>query len=344
MDELFDVYVLNRVIEESPPPPSWFLDRFFPSVQTGDGNTDAIIFDVDKSKPRLTPLVSPLLPGKPVPDDGYETNMLKPAYAKDLRRFDPSAPLRRRPGERIGGAMDPMARRKALIAKHSSDQLDALTRREVYMAVEALRTGKLVLQGEQYPTTIVDFKRDASLTVALAGGARWGEVGVSPSDDLELWANRVVDLGGGSINDVIMDPKAWGLIKKEQKFLDLLDNRRATNSTIEAGIMVPNLDSYRYVGNNGDLNFWVYNGRQVDDTGAIIPVLPDYSVMMVDSTRMEGTRAYGHIHDEEANYASVRYFQKSWLEKNPAIRWLLLQSAPLVFPYRPNATFYAKVR
>lgn len=31
------------------------------------------------------------------------------------------------------------------------------------------------------------------------------------------------------------------------------------------------------------------------------------------------------------------------VEEDPSVRWLLLQSAPLVVPYRPNATFCATI-
>ena len=39
----------------------------------------------------------------------------------------------------------------------------------------------------------------------------------------------------------------------------------------------------------------------------------------------------------------TRYFTKSWLEEDPSVRWLLLQSAPLVVPYRPNAVLCATI-
>ena len=58
---------------------------------------------------------------------------------------------------------------------------------------------------------------------------------------------------------------------------------------------------------------------------------------------LEGTRCYGAIHDEKANWTAHRYFTKSWVEEDPSVRWLLLQSAPLVVPYRPNASFCATI-
>jgi hypothetical protein len=73
-------------------------------------------------------------------------------------------------------------------------------------------------------------------------------------------------------------------------------------------------------------------------------LLPDYTVLIGSPHQLEGTRCYGVIQDEKAGYRAQRYFSKSWLEEDPAVRWLLLQSAPLIVPYRPNASFCATVR
>ena len=50
------------------------------------------------------------------------------------------------------------------------------------------------------------------------------------------------------------------------------------------------------------------------------------------------------IEDEKAGYRAPQYFIKSWLEEDPAVRWLLLQCAPLIVPYPVNASFCATVR
>jgi hypothetical protein len=55
--------------------------------------------------------------------------------------------------------------------------------------------------------------------------------------------------------------------------------------------------------------------------------LPDHTVI-ITSADLEGTRCYGAIKDEEAGFQAVPYFAKSWVEKDPAARMLLLQSAP----------------
>lgn len=342
--DIFSTHVLNRVVEHLERPASFLLDTFFGSIQTED--SEEIHFDIDKSKPRLVPFVSPLVQGKVVAAEGFETRSFKPAYVKDKRRFDPSAPLKRQIGETIGGNLNPMDRREAALNKALSNQLENLTRREEVMAAEALRTGKITVSGEDYPTQVVDFQRDAALTLALTGATRWGEPGVRVLDDIEDWAGLVQISSGAAARTVVMDPLAWRVFKADEKVERLLELRRGTSNTLVVDPILRGQgnDKARYVGSVGDFDFWVYNDAYVDDAGVSRNMLPEYTVLLASAGLLEGTRCYGVIQDEKANYRASRYFTKSWLEEDPALRWLLMQSAPLIVPYRPNATFCATVR
>ena len=239
-----------------------------------------------------------------------------------------------------------MDRREAALNRALNNQVENLTRREEVMAAEALRTGKITVTGEDYPTQVVDFQRDASLTQALTGATRWGEAGVRVLDDIEDWAGQVQIKSGAAARTVVMDPLAWRVFKADEKVERLLELRRGTSNTL---IVDPILrgqgnDKARYVGSVGDFDFWVYNDSYVDDQGVAQNMLPEYTVLLASQGLLEGTRCYGVIQDEKANYRASRYFTKSWLEEDPAVRWLLMQSAPLIVPYRPNATFCATVR
>jgi len=342
--DIFSTHVLNRVVEHLDRPASFLLDTFFPSIQTED--SEEIHFDIDKSKPRLVPFVSPLVEGKVVATEGFETRSFKPAYVKDKRRFDPNAPLKRQIGETIGGNLKPMDRREAALNRALTNQVENLTRREEVMAAEALRTGKITVSGEDYPTQIIDFQRDPALTLALTGATRWGETGVKVLDDIEDWAGMVQIKSGAAARTVVMDPLAWRVFKADTKVERLLELRRGTSNTL---IIDPILrgqanDKARYVGSVGDFDFWVYNDTYVDDDGMARNMLPEYTVLLASQGMLEGTRCYGVIQDEKAGYRASRYFTKSWLEEDPAVRWLLMQSAPLVVPYRPNACLCATVR
>jgi hypothetical protein len=353
MENIYSTASINRVVSYARAPSSFLLDKFFPMLQT-EPDSEEIHFDIDKSKPRLAPLVHPTRAGKVVENEGFETQSFKPAYVKDKRRLSNTDPLRRMAGEQIGGTMTPMERRAQALATSIRNQLDGLGRRETLMAAEALRTGKVTVSGEGYPTRVVDFKREATLTKALTLAARWGEAGVRPIRNLETWAGEITTHGGVSASDIVMDPLAAQLLRDDPDYEKML-NRDATRwkENLRDGPVTVGVGSAAstWLGKLGQIDLCMYQESYVDDDGNSQNMLPDYSVIMGASGPMgngvgglEGTRCYGAILDEEAEFRAERYFGKSWLEKDPSVRWLLMQSAPLVVPYRPNGSLYSKVR
>jgi hypothetical protein len=336
--DIFSLGVLSRVVAELPQPDLFILNTFFRDIQTEQN--DEIHFDVANGRRRLAPFVAPIVAGKLVESRGYKTGTFRPAYVKDKRIFDSTRPFKRRLGERIGGELDPIQRMQAILAEDLADQIDMLARRQEVMAIEALLTGGVTVKGEQYPETRVDFGRHADLIVELAGGERWGETGVDPFDDIETWSLNVAEQSGATANIVIMDLKAWKLFSASAKVQKLLDRFRGSD------MLLPNVSGHgaRYMGSTGSYDIWVYTGwYEHPDTGAMTPYLPDHTVV-VTSQQLEGVRAYGAIKDEEAGFQAIPYFSKSWVDKDPAVRQLLLQSAPLPVPYRVNAAMSAKVR
>jgi hypothetical protein len=336
--DIFSTGVLRRVVASLDEPLAFLLNLFFREVQTGD--TEDIHFDVDTTKQRITPFVHPMVAGKVVQSKGWATKTFRPAYAKDKRSFKPDAPMKRWIGEQIGGSLSPQARRDLALRRELMDQLEMLTRREEVMASEALRTGKVTVTGEGYDTVVVDFTRSSALTVALTSGAQWSETTATVIDDLETWGDLIQQTSGAVGMDVVMDPLAWRLFRGKDEVKALLDNRRGSASTAEIGPRSGR--KARYGGNIGDYDIWIYQDRYIDDAGVEQKMLPDNTVI-VSGAQLEGVRAYGAIQDEKAGYTATRFFSKSWLEEDPAVRWLLMQSAPLVVPYRVNASLCATV-
>lgn len=336
--DIFTTAVLAKVVEALPAPAPFVLNSFFRAVQTEE--SEEIHFDIATSRRRLAPFVSPLVAGKVVTSLGSSVKTFKPAYVKDKRVFNAARPFKRMVGERIGGSMSPAARLQALLAMDLVDQIDMLTRRQEVMAIEALRTGAITVAGDEYPTVVVDFGRDAALTVTLTAGDRWGESGIEPLDSLQTWSLKVSEKSAATATTVVMDLKAWTLFSastKVQKLLDRFRGQEALDSTVVG-------EGGRFMGRVGDFDIWVYTGWYEDPaTGNLTPYLPDNTVI-ITGAQLEGVRAYGAIKDEEAGFQAVPYFAKSWVEKDPAVRLLMLQSAPLPVPYRINASFCATVR
>lgn len=336
--DFFTTDMLNGVVRYLPTPASFLLDTYFPNEQRDD--TEEIHFDIENGKRRIAPFVSPLVEGKVVESQGYVTKTFKPAYVKDKRVFDPTRPLKRTMGEQIGGNISPIERLQRLLAGDLIDQTNMLTRRLETMASEALRLGQVTVVGDKYPSVVVNYARDAALTITLVGGARWGQAGVKPLDSLQDWALLVQQKSGTNPINVAMDVDAWKVFRADADVKTRLDRFRG-NSTLIVDAKIETGGTY--MGTIDGFNIWVYADWYVNDAGSEVPMLPSGTVVMGSASGLEGYRAFGAIRDEAAGFQAVPYFSKSWNEQDPAVRYLMMQSAPLVVPYRVNASLGATV-
>lgn len=337
---LYDTNVLVGVVQSLIRPQSFLLDTFFPQVINSD--TKAISFDVILGKRRVSPFVSPLVQGKVVKSRQVKVNTFEPAYVKDKRVIDPTRPIARQVGEQIGGGViSAQQREQAAIAFEMEDQTDMLTRRQELMAADALLDGIEIIVGEDFPSVSIDFGRDAALTVTLTSTARWGETGVSPADSLEAWGTLIVQKSGAAPTDIVFTPEAWALFIADDKVKNAVFFPRSGESNFEFGAQP--IEGAMFKGVWGSYRLWVYNSWYVDDNDVEQRVLPAYTVIM-GSKMIDGARCFGAILDPKAGYKAMEFFPSSWITDDPAQRWLMLQSAPLMVPTRPNASFCATVR
>jgi hypothetical protein len=139
--------------------------------------------------------------------------------------------------------------------------------------------------------------------------------------------------------EVTMTVDTWKIFRSDADVKVQLDRFRGNSTMVhdaqikEGGVFMGQIDGF---------NIYVYAGWYVDDNDAEQPILPAGTVLM-GSSQIEGVRAFGAIRDEEAGYQAMPYFPKSWVEKDPAVRYLLTQSAPLPVLFRPNASLAATV-
>lgn len=343
--DIFDTNVLVQVVPNLLVAQNWLLDRFFPNVVTSD--TEFVSIDVDIGLRRMSPFVSPLVQGKLVESRKVQTNTFKPAYIKDKRAPDLRRPVRRQIGERIAGAMSAAERMQANLTFEMADQIDMLNRRLEWMAAEVIKGGKVTITGEGFPDTLVDFNRDASLTVTLVGNPMWdsGNVAANPSANISTWANRIMKLSGAIPTDIVFSPTAFSYFIADNKIRDAIvfDTARFRDlQKANVNLGVQTKMGAQYKGNWGSYDLWIYNDWYIDDAGVQQRMLPDGSIFM-SGPDMMGTRAFGAILDPDFNYGPLAYAPKSWVEKDPAQRLILMQSSPIVIPSRVNTTLFATV-
>lgn len=339
MPDLFSTDTLGAIVEDLRVPRSGFAQRYFTTVSQDD--TEEIHFDIDNKPRRIAPFVSPLVGGKIVQSRGFRTSTFTPAYIKDKRTFHPARAIKRVKGERIGGGQySPEERMQILLVQDLQDQLEMLERRMEWMAAQALHNGGVTIKGEQYPEVYVNFGRHADLTVTKTSGAKWGESGVKPLDDLQDWSDRMVKLSGVAMTEVTMTVDVWKVFRSDADVKTRLDRWRG-NSTMQAD--AHQSEGRVFQGMVDQFAIYTYSGWVVDpETGTEGAILPAGTVIGAAGDAVEGVRHHGAILDHDSLQAQ-EYFTKSWVEQDPSMRFLLMQTAPLLVPYRVNATLRATV-
>lgn len=340
MATLYDTSTLIAVVENMLTPNSFLLDRFFPRTVYSD--TAAVAIDVVVGKRRLAPFVNPLREGRYVESLGFQTTEFVPPYIKDKRRFDPMRAVRRAIGERIGGSLTPQERTQANLGFEMEDQIGMITRRMEWMAANALASSSVTIVGDGYQPATITYGRDIGQTVTLTGPARWGQTDVSPVADLDRWSGIVQMNSGRKVTDVVFTNSAWAAFRNDPRVSQIIASLANGNPNFQAAGVRPDLGAVD-LGSWGTYNLWLYNEYYIDPVdGLQKPMLPDGTVIL-GSPEIEGTRAFGVILDEDIGFPVQGYAPKSWVEKDPGIRWLLMQAAPLVIPTNVNASFAAKV-
>lgn len=342
---IYDTNALVQVVPNLKLAQNFLLDKFFPNVVTSE--TEFVSIDVDIGKRRMSPFVSPLVEGKLVEQRRFQTNTFKPAYIKDKRAPDLRRPVRRMIGERIGGELSGAEREMANLEAEMTDQVDMLNRRLEWMAAQALMSGTVKIVGEGFPAVLVDFGRDPTMTIGLTGGAQWTLANVAsgaatPANNIEQWQHHILRLSGAKVTELVFTTSSWEgfladpLVKGAVQY----PNWNPSGNIVNPGAQIDQGAVYK--GQWGQYSLWVYNDWFVDDDNYEQPMLPDGAIIM-SGPNLSGTRAFGQILDPAFSYGAMAYAPKTWISEDPAQRFLLMQSAPIVIPSRPNASLCATV-
>ncbi len=341
-DILLNTAELITVLPPRDRPEAFLRDRYFSTTVLSDA--EEIVFDKILPDRELAPFVHPDVPGKDSANRGFKATSFTPAYVKPQNTLRPRGNMIRMPGERIGGNVTPAQRYAYNLATMIDDQDLRITRREEFMCSQALRTGQVIVQGEDYPTQTVNYQRDPGLSIVLTGTDRWGETGVDPFDDIEAWIQLLVDTDGFTGREVLLGGAAAGFLKKSERFLKALDNRRQDGGVMQLGPVSTGAENkyYAVLGSIGEVTFVQYS-QPYTVAGVKNNFWPTNGVGVFDPFGFMGHFAYGAILDNQVLQAIER-FPDMWHERNPSRTIVQTQSAPLPIMPEPNASLFALVR
>ncbi|HFS2746054.1 TPA: major capsid protein, partial [Escherichia coli] len=264
---------------------------------------------------------------------GYETSIIRPGYMKPKHEIDPLKTIMRMAGEDPAQLNDPTYRRMRLITGNMRRQINAIKARVEWLAVNAVTTGKNIIEGEGIERYEIDWKIPEKNIIEQADGKKWSEQDKDIHDpiyDIELYA----DQAGCPANVMIMGVDVWRMLRSFKKFRELYDLSRGSESAAE--LACKNLgEVVSFKGYLGDLALIVYSGKYTDSDGTEKYFLePD--LLVLGNTNNKGLVAYGAIMDQDAVRTGATqnmYYPKNWIEDgDPAIEYVQTHSAPQPVP------------
>jgi hypothetical protein len=325
--------------------PFWL--KWFPTVINFE--TEKIEWSKIPERRRLAPLVLPTIQGKPVYGAGERLHSVQPAYVKPKDAVSPSRLLRRASGFGELGQVRPLSpkeRYDAIVMDILREHRDTIMRRWEWMASRAIIHGEIILEGEGYPRTIVDFERDSSLRVVLAGNDQWSNVDADIPGQLDDWLDAMHKAYFGRPGkDIVMGPNAWKGFRKNKAVKELLNTElRGPVASIDIGI--GDGTPYQFRGLfNSNLNIWTYSEWYQEPDGTVANYLDEDDVVLLASpNEIDGLQCFGSILDAEASLMPLGIFPKMWHDKDPSATIIMCQSAPMMVPVNANATLHATVR
>lgn len=314
----------------------FFLRMFFKNVITF--SDESIHFDKISDEVVIAPFVSPLVGGKVHKEKGGKLVKFTPAYLKPKHAVKPSNNMKRRPGESYLGDLTPAQRKQATVVDLLERQDKSITYTEEWMAAQAVLTGTVTVEGEDYPKQVVDFERSAGNNITLTGAAKWDTVDpdeYDPTADLEEWAVNAT----GTINTFVMGKETWTKFVSFKGVKEKLDTRRGSTSEIETATKdLGKVVSFK--GYFGDVAIFVYTGQYAKETGGTKEYYMPVNMLLMGNASYDGVRCYGAIQDVKANDEGVvaaSRWPKNWQQDDPSVEYLMTQSAPLMVTPDPDA-------
>jgi hypothetical protein len=342
--DLYNTRTMLRMLQQLKTARTFILDTFFTKVPAH--TTEAIDIDIIDGKRRLAPFVSPRMKGKVMEKLGRHTESYKPAYVKPKMVTTAEDLLVRQPGELVyQDGLDLQQRAATQLANELTELNDMITRREEWMAAQAVQTGKIIVKGEGVDD-VVDFGMKDTHLVTLAGTALWSaKTTAKPIDKFREWCKLINKDAGVVATDAILGSEAY---------LAMLGTDQIASSTsslfnmlrVNMGIIDPQAfdNGVTYIGhiNELGLDLWTYDEYFVDDDTDQEGPMIDPKRVVVLSRKARFERHFGAIKDLKA-LAPFERFPKVWEEDDPSVRMLMVQSAPLPCPHQKDAIVSAKV-
>jgi hypothetical protein len=288
-DPNYSTRTLLEAFEQGPIVSTFLRDTFFKGREYPP--TSTIEFDFRRGRRKMAPFVAPLIGGKVMERQGYETRLftaprIAPVRALRIPDLEP-----RLIGETIYSGRTEADRAAELIAEDSEFLDDAIARREEWMCRQVLINGGITVTAENGYTQAINYLESSAgatgnhETIAI----KWDQANSDPLADLQTARLNMIKFSGISPDVALFGTNAASVFTRNASVQQLLDNRRFELGTVQPVIqsdavirfaIVPGMECYSYA------------EYFEDDAGTLFPMLPPDLVMLL-STKVQGKIVYG---------------------------------------------------
>lgn len=333
---------LMGVLRIVKPETTFWLDNYFKLEHRSEHKH--INFDKVYEQNRMAKFVLPKTISKVGSRTGYETKQFTPAYIKEKDEVDIESTSIRMAGEAFNSNMTRAARFDARKAEIVLEHRRRIRSRWNWMAAQAALYGQVTISGDEYPTTTIDFGRSSNLTATLTGSSLFTSSASNPLEFITEMNQRSYDKCNASPQSVIMGRDALKAFLANDSVREHVDKNKAlSNSRMEIG---PGDSSpYFSVGQFNNVMVWSYSEKYFDENGTEQFFMDPRDIFAGSAAALRGVRCFGAIHDLEMRpvLSAVDIFIKEILTQEPSSLSILSQSAPLMLPVQPDATWRARV-
>lgn len=281
LNPAYETKTMLAPFDQGPLVHTFLRDTFFGARDFAQ--TPVIEFDFRRGRRKMAPFVAPLIGGKLMERQGFETRFFRApriAPVRALRTPDLEARL---PGETIYSARSPADRAAELLAEDAIFCDEAISRREEWMCRNVLVNGKITVTADTGYQMVIDF------TESSAGAAnnhnvpavQWDQAASDPLADLEKARLDTIKASGVSPNVVLMGTNAAAVFIRNAKVSTLLDKQRFEIAQIQPVIVD---QAVVRIGRVPGMEIYSYSEYFEDDAGTLFPMLPDNFVMLLSTT------------------------------------------------------------
>jgi Phage major capsid protein E len=289
LNPAYETKTMLAPFDQGPLVHTFLRDTFFGARDFAQ--TPLIEFDFRRGRRKMAPFVAPLIGGKLMERQGFETRFFRApriAPVRALRTPDLEARL---PGETIYSQRSPADRAAELLAEDAIFCDEAISRREEWMCRNVLVNGKITVTADTGYQLVIDY------TESSAGAAnnhdvpalKWDVAGSDPLADLEAGRINTIKASGISPNVVLMGANASKVFIRNASVSTLLDKQRFEIAQIQPIIQD---QAVVRIGRVPGMEVYQYSEYFEDDVGTIFPMLPDNFVMLL-STDTQNKVVYG---------------------------------------------------